>query len=145
MAKQESQGVTMTHLLLAGAALAGAFALSACGGQSKMAKQLNGICQQPNAAGLPRGDLPGYIGLDCSCVIAHLDKGVPERLKPAFVALRWPLAPDPRDREAVNGQMLRDAGIDPTDYAAVSSANAELRDTLHLLDPQIRAECKVAG
>lgn len=134
-----------THnLLLAGAAIAGALALTGCGGQSKFEKQLTGICHDAQGHSLSQnpGELPGYTGLDCSCVIAQLDKGVPARLKPAFVALRWPLRPNPRDRDSVNGQMLREAGIDPTDHQAVDSAYAELRDTMHVLDPQIRQSCK---
>jgi hypothetical protein len=138
MNKHVKQHVSGHRLLLAGAALAGALALSGCG-QSNFAKQLGEICSEPMSDGTPRSGLPGYSGMDCGCVAEKLDKGVPEKLKPAFVALQWPLRPDPRDREAVNGAMLREAGIDPTDRRAITSAVAELRETLH---PQIREQCK---
>lgn len=141
MKKHVKQRVSGHRLLLAGAALAGALALSGCG-QSSFAKQLGEICNEPMSDGTPRGGLPGYSGMDCGCVAEKLDKGVPEKLKPAFVALQWPLRPDPRDREAVNGAMLREAGIDPTDRRAITSAVAELRETLHVLNPQIREQCK---
>ena len=128
-------------LLLIAAALTGTMALSGCG-QSTFAKQLGEICTEPMSDGTPRSGLPGYSGMDCGCVVEKLDKAVPEHLKPAFVALQWPLRPDPRDREAINGAMLREAGIDPADRRAISSAVAELRETLHVVNPQIREQCK---
>lgn len=140
--KTHSKRLVSGHpLLLIAAALTGTIALSGCG-QSTFAKQLSEICTEPMSDGTPRSGLPGYSGMDCGCVVEKLDKSVPEHLKPAFVALQWPLRPDPRDREAINGAMLREAGIDPADRRAISSAVAELRETLHVVNPQIREECK---
>ena len=80
-------------------------------------------------------------GKDCDCIVGKLDAGLTEQQKAAFVPLRWPLRPDPRDREAVNGELLRAAGIDPADRRAVSSASQALRDRLHILAPDICAAC----
>lgn len=65
---------------------------------------------------------------DCSCIAKTLDDGLPDHLKTAFPALRWPLKPRPEDREAVNGSLLRSAGwIQPTgrrcDRSARNSRN----------------------
>jgi len=141
MTKHVKQFASGHRLLLFGAALAGALTLSGCG-QSKFAKQLGEICTEPMSDGTPRTGLPGYSSLDCGCVAEKLDKAVPEKLKPAFVALQWPMRSDPRDREVVNGAMLRKAGIDPTDRRAIRSAVAELREALHVVNPQIREQCK---
>ncbi len=103
--------------------------LTACG-QSEFRQQIAAICTEEADP-----------TQDCNCIADRLDAGFPDRLKPAFVALRWPLRPDPQDRDAVNGAMLRQAGIDPADPQQMASATREFRDTYYPLRDQIRREC----
>lgn len=78
---------------------------------------------------------------DCACIATALDEGLPEHLKQAFPALRWPLRPDPAMRDAVNGEIFRSAGIDPADPIAVLSARREFDDLMNLMRPQTIAQC----
>jgi hypothetical protein len=80
-------------------------------------------------------------GADCACIARTLDMGLPDHLKLAFDALRWPLKPDPKDREAVNGAMLRSAGVDPADRQAVESIRQEFKEKMHSLNEQTRTQC----
>lgn len=103
--------------------------LAACG-ESQFRQQIAAICmEEPNPA------------RDCGCVADRMEAGFPDRLKPAFVALRWPLRPAPQDRDAINGAMLRQAGIDPADRQQMASANREFRDVYYPLRDQIQREC----
>ena len=99
-------------------------------GRSDFAKQVEAVCREPARE-----------GADCSCIASRLDASFPERLKPAFVALRWPMRPAPREREAVNGAMLRAAGIDPADRQQVASARAGFHAAYDPLAAQLREEC----
>lgn len=114
------------------AAMASAIlALSACGsGQSEFAQQIAAVCNEDARP-----------GRDCSCVAERLDASFPDNLKPAFVALRWPLRPAPNDRDAVNGAMLRAAGIDPADRQQMASAERAFSDAYRPLRAQLQAEC----
>jgi|TARA_R110000850_G_scaffold53958_2_gene128893 hypothetical protein len=103
--------------------------LAACG-QSEFTQQIAAACNEEGAS-----------GKDCSCIAKRLDAAFPDNLKPAFVALRWPLRPAPADRDAVNGAMLRAAGIDPADRQQMESANRAFRDAYHPLREQLRSEC----
>jgi len=125
---------------IAGAALA----VAGCG-QSEFTTQMAAICAEPGGDGLPRNSLPGFSGRDCGCVVSILEDGLTPRQQATFIPLRYELRPDPQDRERVNGQTLRAAGIDPTDRQAVRSARSELDDALHPLNERIRSECPTAG
>src|SRR3546814_11482110 len=81
-------------LLFAGGA---GVALAGCG-QADFARMVEAECAQD-----------GDPGKDCSCIASQLDDGLPDRVKVAFPALRWPMKPAPPDREAVNNQLLRAA------------------------------------
>lgn len=116
---------TARHSLLACIALP----LAGCG-QSDFVKQVTPICEELSGG-----------RKNCSCIIGKLDQGLSEQQKAAFVPLRWPLRPEPQDREFVNGQALRAAGIDPADRQQVQSIQAEFRDTMRALREGIRAEC----
>lgn len=107
-----------------------ALPLTACGGQSEFAQQIAAICTEEADP-----------AQDCNCIAERLDAEFPDRLKPAFVALRWPLRPAPEDRDAVNGAMLRAAGIDPADRQQMSSAQSEFRDAYNPLRDRLREEC----
>ena len=107
-----------------------ALSLAGCSGQSDFSKQIASICAE-NA----------QTGQDCTCIAKQLDASFPDQLKPAFVALRWPLRPDPQDRDAVNGAMLRAAGIDPADPQQMKSAVRAFRDVYYPLREQLRAQC----
>ena len=127
-------------VLIAGAALA----IAGCG-QSEFATQMAQICVEPGADGQPRNRLPGFGDKDCGCAVAILEGGLTPRQQATFIPFRYEVRPDPADRERVNGQMLRAAGIDPTDRAAVRSARSELNDALQPLNERIRSECPAAG
>lgn len=126
-------------LVIASAALA----IAGCG-QSEFATQMSQICMEPGGDGQPRNSLPGFGDKDCGCAIAILEDGLTARQQATFIPFRYELRPDPADRERVNGQMLRAAGIDPTDRQAVRSARSELNDTLQPLSERIRSECPAA-
>ncbi|MGV1681572.1 hypothetical protein [Sphingopyxis sp. GW247-27LB] len=113
-------------LLLAGGA---GVALAGCG-QSDFAKMVEAECAQD-----------GDPGKDCSCIASQLDDGLPDRVKVAFPALRWPMKPAPQDREAVNNQLLRAAGVDPADRQAVESIRQEYEDSYYPLRNAVRAAC----
>lgn len=106
-----------------------ALPLSGCG-RSEFAQQIASICAEGDST-----------GRDCSCIAERLDAQFPEQLKPAFVALRWPLRPAPNDRDAVNGAMLRAAGIDPADRQQMASAERAFSDAYRPLRAQLQAEC----
>lgn len=78
---------------------------------------------------------------DCACIAATLDQGLPDHLKQAFPALRWPMRPEPQMRDAVNGEIFRSAGIDPADPIAMQSAWREFDDLMDLLREQTIAQC----
>ncbi|MDZ4138584.1 MAG: hypothetical protein U1D66_06855 [Erythrobacter sp.] len=120
--------ITPRHAALS--ALAGLILPLAGCGQSEFAKQIAAVCTEREQS-----------GTDCGCIAAKLDRDFPDNLKPAFVALRWPLRPAPADRDAVNGAMLRAAGIDPADRQQVESANRAFRDAYYPLREQLRSEC----
>jgi len=120
-----------------------ALALAGCG-QSDFASQMTQICMEPGGDGTPRNSLPGFAERDCGCAIGILEGGLTPRQQATFVPFRYELRPDPADRERVNGEMLRAAGIDPTDRAAVRSARAELDDAIQPLRERIRDECPAA-
>jgi hypothetical protein len=103
-------------------------ALAACG-QSEFAAMIEGEC------------LSSGQNSDCSCIAKSLDDGLPDHLKTAFPALRWPLKPRPEDREAVNGSLLRSAGVDPADRQAVRSIRQEFKERMHALNAQTRQLC----
>lgn len=103
--------------------------LAACG-QSEFAQQIAAVC---NESAQP--------ARDCTCIAERLDAQFPEELKPAFVALRWELRPAPKDRDAVNGAMLRAAGIDPADHQQMASAQRAFRDAYNPLRGQLQTEC----
>lgn len=105
------------------------FPLAGCG-QSDFAKQMGAICEEE-----------ANPGADCGCIVAKLDAGLPDRLKPAFSALRWPLKPKPQDRERIFNDAMRAAGVDPVDRQAVQSIQSEFRDAYKPLREQLRAEC----
>ncbi len=109
--------------------LAAATLLAGCG-SSDFEKMVIAECMQD-----------GDPGKDCNCIASQLDAGLSDRVKTAFPALRWPLKPDPRDREAVNNQYLRGAGIDPADHQAVASIRSEFKDSYYPLQNQVRAAC----
>ena len=88
----------MRKLMPLGPLAALALPLAACGGQSDFARQIAAVCEEDAKP-----------GRDCGCIAERLDASFPDRLKPAFVALRWPLKPAPDDRDEVNGAMLRAA------------------------------------
>lgn len=112
-------------------ALLACIAVSVAGcGQSAFVKEVTPICEQFSGG-----------GKNCACIIGKLDSGLSDQQKTAFVALRWPLRPDPQDREFVNGEILRSAGIDPTDRQQMRSVQAEFRDTMRAMSEGIRAEC----
>jgi len=113
-------------LLFAGGA---GVALAGCG-QSDFAKMVEAECAQD-----------GDPGKDCSCIASQLDDGLPDRVKVAFPALRWPMKPAPQDREAVNNQLLRAAGVDPADRQAVESIRQEFKDSYYPLRNAVRAAC----
>lgn len=116
------------RLKLALLSIAGGAALAGCG-QSDFQKMVVAECGA-------NGD-----SADCACVASELDAGLPDRVKTAFPALRWPLKPDPQDREAVNNQYLRSAGVDPADRQAVASLRQEYEDTYYPLRNQVRTAC----
>ncbi len=105
------------------------FPLAGCG-QSDFTKQMTAICAEEADP-----------GADCGCIVGKLDAGLPDRLKPAFSALRWPLKPAPQDRERVFNEAMRAAGVDPVDRQAVQSIQSEFRDAYQPLREQLRAEC----
>jgi hypothetical protein len=119
------------HLFLLSLLIAGGagVALAGCG-QSDFAKMVEAECAQD-----------GDPGKDCSCIASQLDDGLPDRVKVAFQALRWPLKPAPQDREAVNNPMLRAAGVDPADRQAVESIRQEYEDSYYPLRDKVRAAC----
>jgi hypothetical protein len=119
-------------------------AVAGCGGSEFSARMME-ICQRPDASGAPANRLLGFGDKDCGCVIATLESGLTARQQASFIPLRYELMPDPADRERVNGEMLRAAGIDPTDRRAVRSARSELNDALHPLSRRIREQCPSAG
>lgn len=98
--------------------------------KSDFAQRIAAICEEDAQS-----------GRDCSCIADKLEANFPDGLKPAFIALRWPLKPAPRDRDAVNGAMLRAAGIDPADRQQMESAVREFRDAYYPLRDQLRTEC----
>lgn len=104
------------------------FALAACG-QSEFAAMIEGECLSSGQNG------------DCSCIAKTLDDGLPDHLKTAFPALRWELKPRPEDREAVNGALLRSAGVDPADPQAVRSIRQEFRERMQTMNAQTRQLC----
>lgn len=118
------------HLILLSLIAGGAGATLAGCGQSDFAKMVEAECAQD-----------GDPGKDCSCIASQLDDGLPDRVKVAFQALRWPLKPAPQDREAVNNQMLRAAGVDPADRQAVESIRQEYEDSYYPLRDKVRAAC----
>src|SRR3546814_19412533 len=83
----------------------------------------------------------GDPGKDCSCIASQLDDGLPDRVKAAFPALRWPMKPAPQDREAVNNQLLRAAGVDPADRQAVESIRQEFKASYYAVRNAVRAAC----
>lgn len=107
---------------------ASCLALGACG-QSEFAVMIEKECR---ASGQQD---------DCACIARTLDEGLPDHLKTAFPALRWELKPAPEDREAVNGAMLRAAGVDPADRQAVRSIRQEFRETMQPLNERTRQQC----
>lgn len=118
--KPNSKSVALWALLLP---------LAGCG-ESQFRQQIAAMCMEEADP-----------GRDCGCIADRMDAGFPDRLKPAFVALRWPLRPPPQDRDAVNGAMLRQAGIDPADRQQMASANREFRDTYYPLRDEIHRQC----
>ncbi len=115
--------------VVGGILLAVVIALGGCG-QSEFSKQVTAVCLKRAGP-----------GVDCGCVAKQLDAYFPDKLKPAFVALRFPLLPDPKDRDAVNGAMLRAAGIDPADRQQMDSAEREFRDTYYPMRSKLREKC----
>ena len=107
---------------------ASCLALGACG-QSEFAVMIEKECRASGQQG------------DCACIARTLDEGLPDHLKTAFPALRWPLKPRPEDREAVNGSLLRSAGVDPADRQAVRSIRQEFKERMHALNAQTRQLC----
>ena len=103
-------------------------ALGACG-QSEFAEMIEAECLSNGQSG------------DCSCIARTMDDGLPDHLKTAFPALRWPLKPRPEDREAVNGALLRSAGVDPADGQAVRSIRQEFRERMQTMNAQTRQLC----
>ena len=118
------------HLILLSLLAGGAGATLGGCGQSDFAKMVEAECTQDQDP-----------GKDCSCIASQLDDGLPDRVKVAFQALRWPLKPAPQDREAVNNQMLRAAGVDPADRQAVESIRQEYEDSYYPLRDKVRAAC----
>src|SRR3546814_3882729 len=57
--------------------------------QSDFARMVEAECAQD-----------GDPGKDCSCIASQLDDGLPDRVKVAFPALRWPMKPAPQDRRS---------------------------------------------
>lgn len=102
--------------------------LGACG-QSDFAAMIESECEANGRNG------------DCACIAKTLDEGLPDHLKTAFPALLWELKPRPEDREAVNGALLRSAGVDPADREAVRSIRQEFREKMHGLNAQTRQLC----
>lgn len=103
--------------------------LAACG-KSDFHQMIAANCQAHNGG-----------ARNCSCIASTLDEGLSDQLKAAFPALRWPLKPDPSDREAVNGGILRSAGVDPADRQAVHSLMQEFKEQMHFLNEQSRNRC----
>jgi hypothetical protein len=119
----------MTGFPRATVALIGALALSGCG-SSEFAAMIEAECSAD-----------GSSNRDCACIAGALDEGLPDHLKQAFPALRWPLRPEPAMRDAVNGEILRSAGIDPADRMAMESARREFDDRMDILREQTIAQC----
>src|SRR3546814_17091864 len=90
------------HLILLSLLFAGGagVALAGCG-QSDFARMVEAECAQD-----------GDPGKDCSCIASQLDDGLPDRVKVAFTALRWPIKPAPPDRQAGTHPLLRDRKSD---------------------------------
>lgn len=103
-------------------------ALAACS-QSEFAAMIEAECLSNGQSG------------DCSFIARTMDNGLPDHLKTAFPALRWPRKPRPEDREAVNGALLRSAGVDPADRQAVRSIRQEFKERMHALNAQTRQLC----
>ncbi len=120
------RGVTRQTALCALGALS--LPLSACG-QSAFAKEVTPICLEDNTQA------------ECACLVPALDDGLSDRVKTAFVTLRWELRPEPKDRERVNNERLRAAGVDPADGQAVASIRSEFRDTYYPLRDKLIERC----
>ena len=108
---------------------AASLSLSACG-SSAFSNEVTPICLED-----------GNTKAQCACIVAGLEKGLTDRVKTAFVSLRWELRPDPQDRERVNNAALRAAGVDPADRQAVASIRSEYRDTYYPLRDQLSERC----
>src|SRR3546814_15847783 len=85
-------GCTRTYTLLPYTTLfrsgGSVVALAGCG-QSDFARMVETECAQY-----------GDPCKDCSCIASQLDDGLPDRVKVAFPALRWPMKPAPQDRRS---------------------------------------------
>jgi hypothetical protein len=117
-----------SKFMAAGVLTALSLPLAACG-ETAFSKEVTPICLEQLTAE------------QCSCIVSGLDDGLPDRVKTAFVALRWELRPDPKDRERVNNAALRAAGVDPADRQAVQSIRSEFRDTYYPLRDKLSDQC----
>lgn len=117
-----------SKLMAAGVLTAFSLPLAACG-ETAFSKEVTPICLEQLTAE------------QCSCIVSGLDDGLPDRVKTAFVALRWELRPDPNDRERVNNAALRAAGVDPADRQAVRSIRSEFEDSYYPLRDELTERC----
>ncbi|MCC7268589.1 MAG: hypothetical protein IT546_14795 [Caulobacteraceae bacterium] len=103
--------------------------LAACG-PSAFSREVTPVC-------ISQGNTPE----ECDCMIPIVEEGLPDRVKPAFVSLRWPLRPPERDQERVYNDAMRAAGVDPADRQAVESIRLEFDDAYAPLRDTMSDQC----